>query len=202
MKWATLQPPSAWKCLIVSFGRWTIDRVSPMTFKDWNNNWNIPPEMEVAPHYNLLTLLTSHQPDSRFSRILEIFLSFLLLVVDLEPFQFHFWFSQNNSVEKSRFSRIFTSRSWSLSIWFHFSLLEKEWEHFYLRYVLKSWKSLNSLYKYGSDLRNHQKCPQKLCTQSRFAQFFNRYGIFWIIPGESSFPDGSENAWQRWVESL
>ena len=52
------------------------------------------------------------------------------------------------------------------------------------------------------DLRNHQKYPQKLCTQSRFAQFFNRYGIFWIKHGESSCPDGSEYAWQRGVESL
>ena len=29
-----------------------------------------------------------------------------------------------------------------------------------------------------------------------------KYGIFWIIPGESSCPDGSEYVWQRGVESL
>ena len=33
------------------------------------------------------------QRDSRFSRILENFFSFSLLVLDLEPFQFHFHLS-------------------------------------------------------------------------------------------------------------
>ena len=33
-------------------------------------------------------------------------------------------------------------------------------------------------------------------------KFLNRYGIFWIPPGESSCPDGSEYVWQRGVESL
>merc|ERR1712047_149968 len=28
------------------------------------------------------------------------------------------------------------------------------------------------------------------------------YGIFWVPPGESSCPDGSEYVWQRGVESL
>ena len=31
--------------------------------------------------------------------------------------------------------------------------------------------------------------------------FFNRYGIFWVPPGESSCPDGSEYVWQRGMES-
>ena len=29
-----------------------------------------------------------------------------------------------------------------------------------------------------------------------------RYGIFWMVPGEFSCPDGSEYVWQRGVESL
>ena len=33
-------------------------------------------------------------------------------------------------------------------------------------------------------------------------KFLNRYGIFWVPPGESSCPDGSEYVWQRGVESL
>ena len=36
------------------------------------------------------------QRDSRFSRILETFFSFSLLVLDLEPFQFHFQFSKKS----------------------------------------------------------------------------------------------------------
>ena len=34
------------------------------------------------------------------------------------------------------------------------------------------------------------KPPEKRVTLSRFAQFFNRYGIFFMIPGEFSCPDG------------
>ena len=33
-------------------------------------------------------------------------------------------------------------------------------------------------------------------------KFLNRYNIFWVPPGESSCPDGSEYVWQRGVESL
>ena len=43
------------------------------------------------------------------------------------------------------------------------------------------------------------KIAQKTITQSRFSQLFDRYGIFWVIPGESSCPDGSEYVWQRGV---
>ena len=46
------------------------------------------------------------------------------------------------------------------------------------------------------------KIAQKTITQSRFSQLFDRYGIFWVISGESSCPDGSEYVWQRGVESL
>ena len=36
------------------------------------------------------------QRDSHFSRILQNFFSFSLLVLDLEPFQFHFHFSKKS----------------------------------------------------------------------------------------------------------
>ena len=42
------------------------------------------------------TLSSRDQRDSRFSRILENFFSFSLLVLDLEPFQFHFHFSKKS----------------------------------------------------------------------------------------------------------
>ena len=32
--------------------------------------------------------------------------------------------------------------------------------------------------------------------------FFYRYGIFWMPPGESSHPGGSEYVWQRGVEGI
>ena len=32
--------------------------------------------------------------------------------------------------------------------------------------------------------------------------FFNRYGIFWMAPGESSCPENSEYVWQRGVGGL
>ena len=32
--------------------------------------------------------------------------------------------------------------------------------------------------------------------------FFYRYGIFWMPPGESSHPGGSEYVWQRGVEGF
>ena len=47
--------------------------------------------------------------------------------------------------------------------------------------------------------KNRQK---KRITQSRFSQFFHRYGIFWMPPGESSHPGGSEYVWQRGVEGI
>ena len=40
--------------------------------------------------------MSRDQRDSRFSRILENFFSFSLLVLDLEPFQFHFHFSKKS----------------------------------------------------------------------------------------------------------
>ena len=58
-----------------------------------------------------------------------------------------------------------------------------------------------SAYGEVSDLGciNTQK---KLCTRSRFAQKNYRCGIFWMLPGKFSFPDGSEYVWQRGVEGV
>ena len=57
-------------------------------------------------------------------------------------------------------------------------------------------------YGFGSRPQKSPKIAKIGITQSRFAQSFYRYGIFWMIPGESSCPDGSEHVWQRGVESL
>ena len=35
-----------------------------------------------------------------------------------------------------------------------------------------------------------------------FSIFLNRYGIFWMVPGESPFLEGSEYVWQREVGGL
>ena len=43
------------------------------------------------------------------------------------------------------------------------------------------------------------KVAKKTITQSRFAQIFYRYDIFWMVPGESSCLGGSEYVWQRGV---
>ena len=52
------------------------------------------------------------QRDSRFSRILEIFVPFSLLVLDLEPFQFHFHFSKK--VKAIRISLFFLeNKEWN-----------------------------------------------------------------------------------------
>ena len=51
----------------------------------------------------------------------------------------------------------------------------------------------------ASDLENH---PKNGSLNRDLLKFFNRYGIFWVPPGESSCPDGSEYVWQRGVESL
>ena len=53
---------------------------------------------------------------------------------------------------------------------------------------------LNSLYIiWAPELRYHQKYPQKLCTQSRFTQFFTLLGyILSYCHSETSCPNGSE----------
>ena len=50
--------------------------------------------------------------------------------------------------------------------------------------------------------KNHQKIPKNGSLNRDLLNFLNRYGIFWVLPGESSCPDGSEYVWQRGVESL
>ena len=58
------------------------------------------------------------QRDSRFSRILENFFLFSLLVLDLELFQFHFQFSKKS---EGIFFSLFTSRKkWKLSVFHSF----------------------------------------------------------------------------------
>ena len=47
-----------------------------------------------------------------------------------------------------------------------------------------------------------KKSPKNGSLNRDLLKFFNRYGIFWVPPGESSCPDGSEYVWQRGVESL
>ena len=62
-------------------------------------------------------------------------------------------------------------------------------------YIVNSIKKVTS----SEMTKNRQK---KRITQSRFSQFFYRYGIFWMPPGESSHPGGSEYVWQRGVEGV
>ena len=52
----------------------------------------------ICPYnsHALLTVAFRDQRDSRFSRIVENFFSFSLLVLGLEPFQFHFHFSKKS----------------------------------------------------------------------------------------------------------
>ena len=47
-----------------------------------------------------------------------------------------------------------------------------------------------------------QKRPKNGSLNRDLLNFLNRYGIFWVPPGESSCPDGSEYVWQRGVGSL
>ena len=41
--------------------------------------------------------------------------------------------------------------------------------------------------------------PKNISLNRDLLNFFNRYGRSWVIPGESSCPDGSEYIWQRGV---
>ena len=47
-----------------------------------------------------------------------------------------------------------------------------------------------------------KKSPKNGLLNRDLLKFLNRDGIFWVPPGESSCPDGSEYVWQRGVESL
>ena len=77
--------------------------------------------------------------------------------------------------------------------WSRGSLANERWDGIY--------GGKNKRYKHTT--RKSPKIAQKPITQSRFAQFFlNRYGIFWMVPGESSYLENSEYVWQRGVGSL
>ena len=98
-------------------------------------------------------------------------------------------------------SRVLKKVFWTFSylylwhtMWFHAKKLLK---------TLKFWKSLNSLCKSGSrPQKSPKKSPKNGSLNRDLLKFLNRYGIFWVPPGESSCPDGSEYVWQRGVESL
>ena len=67
-----------------------------------------------------------------------------------------------------------------------------------MAYSVISYKKIkrNSVYKFGSQPQKSQKNAKKTISQSPFAQFFfYRYGIFWMVPGESSCPGDSEYVW-------
>ena len=57
--------------------------------------------------------------------------------------------------------------------------------------------SPNSLYKSGSRPQKSPKVPQITLHSIAIG---DRYGIFWMISGDSSCPDDSENEWQRGKE--
>ena len=63
-------------------------------------------------------------------------------------------------------------------------------------------KSLIFLYRSAPELRNDQKSPKNGSLNRDWLNFFYRYGIFWMPPGESSHPGGSEYVWQRGVEGV
>ena len=52
------------------------------------------------------------------------------------------------------------------------------------------------------DLRNHKYSPKKPSLNRNFLNLLYMYGIFWVVPGESPCPDGSEYVWQRGVGGL
>ena len=69
--------------------------------------------------------------------------------------------------------------------------------------VAENTQSLNSLCKSGSrPQKSPKKSPKNGSLNRDLLKFLNRYGIFWVPPGESSCPGGSEYVWQRGVESL
>ena len=63
-------------------------------------------------------------------------------------------------------------------------------------------KIANLLKKSGSRPRKSPKIPQKSLHSIAICSIFNRYDIFWMIPGESSCPDGSEYVWQEYVFAM
>ena len=47
-----------------------------------------------------------------------------------------------------------------------------------------------------------QNCPKVGSQNYDLLNFFNMYGIYWVVPGEFSCPEGSEYVWQSGGESL
>ena len=98
-------------------------------------------------------------------------------------------------------SRVFKEVFWTFSylylwhtVWFHAKKLLK---------TLKFWKSLNLLCKSGSRPKKlPKKSPKNRSLNCDLLKFLNTYGIFWVPPGESSYPDSSKCVWQRGVERL
>ena len=44
--------------------------------------------------------------------------------------------------------------------------------------------------------------PELRNDQTTWLYFLYRYGIFWMVPGESSCPGGSEYEWQRGIQAV
>ena len=88
-------------------------------------------------------------------------------------------------------SRVLKKVFWTFSylylwhtMWFHAQKLLK---------TLEFWKLLNLLCKSGSRPQKLAKKAQKNRSLNRdLLNFLYRYGIFWMPPGESSHPGGSE----------
>ena len=51
-------------------------------------------------------------------------------------------------------------------------------------------------------LRNDKNCQKYGSLNRNFLNFLYRYGIFWMSPGESSCPGGSEYVWQMGIEGV
>ena len=47
-----------------------------------------------------------------------------------------------------------------------------------------------------------KNCQQNGSLNRNLLNFLYGYGIFWMPPGESSHPGGSEYVWQRGVEGV
>ena len=81
-----------------------------------------------------------------------------------------------------------------LTMWFH-TKRSKE--------MLKKLKSLILLCKFGSRAQKWRKIAKKNGSLNRnLLNFLYRYGIFWMLPGESSCPGGSKNVCQRGISPL
>ena len=69
-----------------------------------------------------------------------------------------------------------------------------------LKETLKKSKSPNLLYNFGSRFQKWPKIPPKKDHSIAICSIFYRYGIFYMIPGESSCQGGSKYVCQRWLE--